>query len=337
MNLLDVKNLHLNFNTEHQQTLSALRNVSFHLNMGETLGIVGESGSGKSLTNLAIMGLLPDNAKVIADQLTFEGRDLLSMNEAQKNQIRGKKINMIFQDPMSSLHPYLTIETQLTETMLAHLDISAKDASLHAIELLEKVGIKDPLKKLKTYPFELSGGMAQRVMIAMAISTQPKLLIADEPTTALDVTIQKQILDLLKELQTKNNMALMLVSHDLGLIAEYSERIQVMYAGEIVEARSKQDMLNKALHPYTEGLLKSRPTLYSDKSKAELYSISGIVPTLSNRPQGCQFAPRCHLKKDHCEKTSFAQAMHNKLSREQDIDKIAGHVFCLERTLRNEV
>lgn len=300
--LLEVNNLNIYFKTEDKnKNVHAVRNFSFTVAQGEMLGVVGESGSGKSITNLALLGILPDTAIVSADRLKFDGSNLLNLSEKEWTHVRGGEIAMIFQDPMTALNPYLTIEFQLIETILAHQNISKVKAREEAINLLTQVGITSPQERLKSYPFELSGGMAQRVMIAMAISSNPKLLIADEPTTALDVTIQKQILDLIKDLQKKKNMAVILVTHDLGIVAQYSERIQVMYAGEMVESGPTHKLINNPLHPYTRGLLSSRPDSTKIKAKSKLPSISGIVPQFSNRPTGCQFNPRCIYKSSECE------------------------------------
>ncbi len=298
--LLDVQNLTITFDTKYGP-LTAVRDLSFSLKMGETLGVVGESGCGKSITNLAIMGLLPTQAKISATRLAFEGNDLVSMSERQWQRLRGKDIAMIFQDPMSALNPCYTVGHQLVETLLVHRDFSKKEAWSESLNLMEQVGIPAPSERLKAYPHELSGGMAQRVMIAMAISSNPKLLIADEPTTALDVTIQDQILRLLKDLQEKRQMSLMLVTHDLGVVAQNTDRIQVMYAGEVVESGLTQEVIHHPTHPYTSGLLAGHPTAeVSTKGKARLPSIPGMVPDLRHRPQGCQFHPRCSYAQDKC-------------------------------------
>jgi len=308
MTLLNVNKLNIHFKTDKShEPIHAVRDLSFQINEGEMLGVVGESGSGKSITNLALLGLLPDNALVKAERLAFQNKNLLSLNESEWCKTRGKEIAMIFQDPMTALNPFLSVEFQICETIIAHLGLSKKDAKDKALELLSYVGIPSPKDRLKAYPFELSGGMAQRVMIAMAISTNPKLLIADEPTTALDVTIQKQILHLLKMLQEKNNMSIILVTHDLGVVGEFSDRLQVMYAGEVVEAGLTSKILSNPDHPYTEALLASRPGTSTNAitkriPKTLLPSIPGIVPAFHQRPDGCQFNPRCLYKKDECEK-----------------------------------
>lgn len=299
-NLLEIKDLNIYFKSDkNPEPIHAVRDLSFSLKQGEMLGVVGESGSGKSITNLALMGILGDNSIVKASECTFNGRELLSLKEREWQKVRGGEIAMIFQDPMTALNPFLTVEFQIVETIMAHLKISKTEARNRAIELLLQVGISSPKDRLKAYPFELSGGMAQRVMIAMAISTGPKLLIADEPTTALDVTIQKQILTLIKDLQEKNNMSVILVTHDLGVVSEFSERIQVMYAGELVETGLTADIIKSPKHPYTFGLMSSRPGAVTRPAKTPLASIAGIVPAFHQRPLGCQFNPRCvHVEAD---------------------------------------
>jgi len=298
--LLEVQNLNIFFKSDkNPEPIHAVRDLSFSLKQGEMLGVVGESGSGKSITNLALMGILGDNSIVKADKLHFNNRDLLTLKEQEWQKVRGGEISMIFQDPMTALNPFLTVEFQIVETILAHKKISKKEARELAIDLLAQVGITSPTERLKAYPFELSGGMAQRVMIAMAISTGPKLLIADEPTTALDVTIQKQILTLIKSLQEKNNMSVILVTHDLGVVSEFSERVQVMYAGELVETAMTKNLIKHPFHPYSYGLLSSRPGAVVRPAKSVLPSIPGIVPAFHQRPSGCQFHPRCpHVQND---------------------------------------
>lgn len=318
--LLEVEKLNIFFKSDKSKTpIHAVRDLSFNLNQGEILGVVGESGSGKSITNMALLGLLPDNAQIEAQKINFNGIDLLNTKkESDWQKIRGKEISMIFQDPMSALNPFLTVEYQLIETMRAHLNISKKDARLEAINLLEQVGIKNPIERLKAYPFELSGGMAQRVMIAMSISTKPKILIADEPTTALDVTIQKQILELIKKLQEKNNMSVVLVTHDLGVVGQYSDRIQVMYAGEVVEMAKTRDLIKSPTHPYTSLLLSARPgSLTKDEKrgpKSPLTSIPGIVPSFNERPIGCQFHPRCPYATNECKTHDIAMSFDEQNS-----------------------
>ncbi len=301
MSLLQVKNLNIDFSVS-TGTIQALRDVNFKLEAGEALGIVGESGSGKSVTSLALFDLLANNAIVRSGEILFNGRDILKMSEAEKLKLRGADISMIFQDPMSSLNPCFTVEDQIGEVLEVHQGLTGRGARDKIVELLQQVGIPDPQSRLKVFPHELSGGMSQRVMIAMAIACSPKILIADEPTTALDVTIQKQILSLLQKLRREKQMALVLVSHDLGLIAQNTDRLLVMYAGEIVEEGISSDVIHRPTHPYTEGLLKCLPGLYAHESKDfRLPTIQGMVPNLGNRPQGCQLHPRCPYKRDNCD------------------------------------
>jgi oligopeptide/dipeptide ABC transporter ATP-binding protein len=312
--LLHVENLNIYFKSDkNPEPIHAVRDLSFSLKQGEMLGVVGESGSGKSITNLALMGILGDSAIVKAKECTFNNRNLLALKESEWQRVRGGEISMIFQDPMTALNPFLTVEYQLVETIVAHLKCSKKEARERAIELLSQVGITSPAERLKAYPFELSGGMAQRVMIAMAISTGPKLLIADEPTTALDVTIQKQILTLIKSLQEKNNMSVILVTHDLGVVSEFSERVQVMYAGELVETGKTKEIIAAPHHPYTHGLLSSRPGAVERKAKTPLPSIPGMVPAFHQRPTGCQFNPRCEKVQSDC--LTHAIALHGEQAR----------------------
>ncbi|MBC7370024.1 MAG: ABC transporter ATP-binding protein [Bdellovibrionaceae bacterium] len=297
--LLEIKDLSVHFKTE-AGNLEALRHVSFHVDEGEILGVVGESGSGKSVTNLALMGLLPANAVIAAARAQFQGKALDMNSQIELQKLRGSQIAMIFQDPMTALNPSLTVGFQMIETLRAHKNISKEEARKKSISLLERVGIPNAESRLKIYPFELSGGMAQRVMIAMAISCEPKLLIADEPTTALDVTIQKQILDLLLDLQRETGMSILLVSHDLALVKKYAQRVQVMYAGEIAESGQTQEVIQHPRHPYTFGLLKARPSAHEGFAKGELYAIPGTVPSLRARPSGCQFHPRCERATQVC-------------------------------------
>ena len=297
--LLEVKNLSISFETK-KGIAHAVRDVSFEVYEGETLGVVGESGCGKSITNLAIMGLLPENAIVKADRLSFKGTELLNLNEKSWQEIRGEKIGMIFQDPMSSLNPCYTVEYQIDEVLKIHKpELNKEQRKEKVLSLLKDVGIPAPNERLKSYPHELSGGMSQRVMIAMAIACDPKLLIADEPTTALDVTVQGQILDLLSKLQKTKGMAVIFVSHDLSVVREITDKIQVMYAGEVIESGGTEEVIHGPRHPYTKGLLDSIPNFH--KKNTELYSIPGIVPDLLNRPNGCQFAKRCFNRSDDCE------------------------------------
>jgi dipeptide transport system ATP-binding protein len=297
--LLEIEDLTVDFKTE-AGPLQALRHVSFRVEEGEVLGVVGESGSGKSVTNLALMGLLPANADVRAKRARFKGRDLDLNSQKELRKIRGSQIAMIFQDPMTALNPSLRIGYQMIETLQTHFDISKKAARSRAIGLLERVGITNAETRMEAYAFELSGGMAQRVMIAMSISCHPQLLIADEPTTALDVTIQKQILDLLMDIQKENKMSMVLVSHDLALVKKYSHRLQVMYAGEVAETGPTEQVIQHPQHPYTFGLLKARPSAHEGGAKGLLYAIPGTVPSLRLRPSGCQFHPRCPRATEVC-------------------------------------
>lgn len=300
--LLKVNDLRTIFKTD-EGIVRAVNGVSFIVNKQETIGIVGESGCGKSVTNLSLMGLIPSPpGKIISGEALFDGLDLLHINDKQKRRIRGKKIAMVFQDPMTSLNPYLRISTQMTEVLLEHEKINKKQALERSIEMLRLVGIPDPEKRIFSYPHEFSGGMRQRVMIAMAISTNPELLIADEPTTALDVTIQAQILDLLQSIQNKINMSIILITHNLGVVARMTERIIVMYAGYIVEENITDEIFYSPSHPYTKGLLKSIPRI-DEEEKSKLYSIPGSPPNLVNLPEACPFYPRCDRKIEICTKS----------------------------------
>ncbi len=296
--LLEVENLSIKFETK-KGIAHAVRDVSFEVFEGETLGVVGESGCGKSITNLAIMGLLAENAIVTADKLEFEGLDLLSLNEKSWQQIRGGSIALISQDPMSSLNPCYTVEYQIDEVLRIHKpEMNKSQRAVKILSLLKDVGIPAPKERLKAYPHELSGGMSQRIMIAMAIACDPKLLIADEPTTALDVTVQGQILELLESLQKEKGMSVIFVSHDLSVVRDITKRIQVMYAGEIIEAGLTKKVIESPAHPYTKGLIDSIPTFH--EKNTELFSIPGMVPDLLDRPSGCQFAKRCFKREDDC-------------------------------------
>jgi oligopeptide transport system ATP-binding protein len=299
MHLLSISDLVVRFRT-HDGTVFAVNGVSFDLDQGETLGLVGESGCGKSVTNLALMRLLPQPAGHIeGGQITFEGQDLLELDESAMRDLRGKDVAMIFQDPMTSLNPVLRIEEQMTETIRAHRKVSRNDARKRAAELLGMVGIPQPEKRLRDYPHQFSGGMRQRVMIAMALALEPKLLIADEPTTALDVTIQAQVLDLLSHLAAERNTAVILITHDLGVVAGMTKRINVMYAGFVVEAASTPDLFARPRHPYTIGLLHSMPRLDAEPGEP-LIPIEGSPPDLRQAPTGCPFAPRCAWALEKC-------------------------------------
>jgi oligopeptide transport system ATP-binding protein len=292
--LLSVEDLHVQFWTE-RGTIHAVNGISFDIAPGETLGIVGESGCGKSVTSLAILGILPRAGKVTGGTATFDGRDLLHLSDRQLRRVRGKEIAMIFQDPMTSLNPVLTIGRQIAETLETHLGMGGRAAERRAIELLDRVGIPTADKRVRDYPHQFSGGMRQRAMIAMALACKPKLLIADEPTTALDVTIQAQILGLLRELVAEENAALILITHDLGVVAGMCERVNVMYAGMFMETGSARQLFARPRHPYTVGLLQSIPRL--DAARGErLHPIEGIPRNMLSPPQACPFQPRCRYE-----------------------------------------
>jgi oligopeptide transport system ATP-binding protein len=299
MTLLSVRDLVVRFRT-HDGTVFAVNGVSFDLDEGETLGLVGESGCGKSVTNLAVMRLLPTPAgRIEGGRVFFEEKDLTSLDESEMRALRGKEIAMIFQDPMTSLNPVLTIEEQMVETIKAHRTATAKEARARAIELLAMVGIPDPEQRLRNFPHQFSGGMRQRVMIAMALALEPKLLIADEPTTALDVTIQAQVLELLSRLAAEHGTAVILITHDLGVVAGMTRRINVMYAGFVVESATTVDLFAEPSHPYTVGLLHSLPRLDAEPGEP-LLPIEGTPPDLRHEPVGCPFAPRCAWRVERC-------------------------------------
>lgn len=293
--LLDVKNLHTGFATDDGR-VKAVRGISIHVDQGESLGIVGESGCGKSVSMLSIMHLLADNASLTADEITFDGEDLLHKSVKEMRKYQGNDISMIFQDPMTSLNPLFTIGEQLCNPLMRHRRLTKKKALERAAEVLEQVGIPDPEKRLKQYPHELSGGMRQRVMIAIAISCDPKLLIADEPTTALDVTIQAQILELMQKMKDEYHMSLILITHDLGVIANMCTRVVVMYGGLIMEEGALRDIFYHTGHPYTLGLMESIPK----NDKQRLVPIYGTPPDLLNPPKGCPFAARCKYAMKLC-------------------------------------
>ena len=297
MSLLTVENLSVSFGDE-KAPFKAVDRISYTVNEGEVLGIVGESGSGKSVSSLAIMGLVDFPGRVTAEKLHFNQNDLLALKPKEKQKIIGADIAMIFQDAMTSLNPSYTVGYQIMEALKVHQGGSKAARRERAIELLSLVGIPDPKSRLEVYPHQLTGGMSQRVMIAMAIACNPKLLIADEPTTALDVTIQAQIIDLLLELQHKENMALILITHDLALVAESAHRIIVMYAGQVVEEGRAEEIFKSPLHPYTQALLKSLPEFAEGKSR--LQSLPGVVPGKYDRPQGCLLNPRCPYATEKC-------------------------------------
>ncbi len=297
--LLAVDDLHVQFWTD-RGTIHAVNGVSFSVAPGETLGIVGESGCGKSVTSLALLGILPRAGRAVAGTARFEGRDLLKLHDRELRKIRGKDIAMIFQDPMTSLNPVLTIGRQLREAMEAHLDLDRAETRRRAVELLDQVGIPSAKDRLDDYPHQFSGGMRQRAMIAMAIACEPRLLIADEPTTALDVTIQAQILDLLRQLVAERSMALVLITHDLGVVAGMCERVSVMYAGTVIEAGTARDLFAHPRHPYTLGLLQSVPRLDTGR-KQKLHPIAGAPRNMLSAPTSCPFAPRCRFRAERCE------------------------------------
>ena len=299
MALLEIKNLTVEFKTGSGY-FRAVDGVSLTVDTGEVLAIVGESGSGKSVSMLAVMGLLPWTARVTADKLTFEGRDLLTMGAQERRKIIGKDIAMIFQEPTSSLNPCFTVGFQLKESLKTHLDLDKQARHQRATELLALVGIPSPEQRLSSYPHQLSGGMNQRVMIAMAIACNPKLLIADEPTTALDVTIQAQILELLVKLQKETGMGLVLITHSMGVVAETAERVSVQYAGQKVEEQNVADLFRDPHHPYTAALLSALPERASGR---RLPSIPGVVPGQFDRPSGCLFSPRCSFATDLCRRS----------------------------------
>lgn len=296
--LLEIKNLRTSFFT-HVGEVQAVRGVSFHLDKGEAIGIVGESGSGKSITMMSVMRLLADNGKIVEGEILFEGRDLAKLPENEMQKVRGNEIGMIFQDPMTSLNPVLTIGDQLMEPLIKHKKMSKEEAFNRAVHMLELVGIPSPKSRMSQYPHEFSGGMRQRVMIAMALACEPKLLIADEPTTALDVTIQAQILELMKDLKQKINTSIILITHDLGVVADLCSRINVMYGGLIAETGTTRDIFYNPKHPYTWGLLNSVPNP-KNLVKERLKPIDGQPPDLLKPPAGCPFAPRCQYAMRIC-------------------------------------
>ena len=295
-NLLEIKKLKTTFKKD-KKNLVAIEDVTFEIAKGETVGLVGESGSRKSVTSMSIMRLLDYNASV-EGEIFFEGKDILKLSKNDMKEVRGKKIATIFQDPMSSLNPVLKIGDQLMECTMIHMGYGKNEAYDHALKMLKLVGISSPENTLTRYPHQLSGGMCQRVMIAMAMSCNPQLLIADEPTTALDVTIQAQIMDLLLELKEKQKMGILLITHDLGVIAETCEKVIVMYAGRIMEKASVEELFNNPQHPYTKGLIASVPKLGSGATT--LPYIEGKVPELSDMPKGCKFSPRCKEAIEKC-------------------------------------
>jgi oligopeptide transport system ATP-binding protein len=290
--LLDVKDLHVSFKTYNGE-VKAVRGVSFHVNKGETVAVVGESGCGKSVTSQTIMRLIPQPPGLIKEgEILFEGRDLTKLSDKEMEKVRGAEIAMIFQDPMTSLNPTMTVGRQITEGLMKHQKMSASEAREKAVEMLRLVGIPSPESRIKQYPHQFSGGMRQRAMIAIALACQPKLLIADEPTTALDVTIQAQIIELMKELQRKTGSSIILITHDLGVVADIADRVVVMYAGQVVESGTLEEVFYHPRHPYTWGLMDSMPRLDLSHEQ-ELLPIPGSPPDLISPPKGCPFAARC--------------------------------------------
>lgn len=296
--LLEVNNLRTEFKMR-KGTVKAVDGVSFSIDKGEVLAIVGESGSGKSVTSLSIMGLLQEPGKTTGGEILFKGEDLLTKNKKEQQAIRGNHISMIFQEPMTSLNPVYKIKDQLMENIMLHMKLSKKEALERAVEMLELVGIPSARERAFDYPHQMSGGMRQRVMIAMALSCNPELLIADEPTTALDVTIQAQILELLNDMRKKFHMAVLLITHDLGVVSETADRVVVMYCGKVMEDAKVEDIFANPLHPYTNGLLKSIPKL-EDDSGEPLYMIKGMVPNPLKMPPGCPFSDRCERCMERC-------------------------------------
>ncbi|WGS52418.1 ATP-binding cassette domain-containing protein [Paraburkholderia sp. D15] len=299
MPLLEVKDLSVRFTRREGAPVDAVQRVSFSLEAGRTLGIVGESGSGKSQTVMALLGLLAGNGKV-SGSATYRGDNLLAMDEAALNRIRGDRIGMIFQDPMTSLNPFLTIERQMTEMLQLHRRMSRREARRRAIETLESVRIPDAARRICMYPHEFSGGMRQRVMIAMALLSEPEILIADEPTTALDVTVQAQIIELLRELNRERGTAIILITHDMGVVAGLCDDVMVMYAGQTVEQASAETLFAAPTHPYTLGLLNALPRLTDEDDEAPLQTIPGNPPLPGEVGQGCAFAPRCAFCTERC-------------------------------------
>ncbi len=297
--LLEVKALRAAFRI-HGKTIEAVRGVDFDIAPGEIVGLVGESGSGKSVTMKSIIRMLPESARMSAEILRFDGCDLTGLTEKQMQGVRGNRISMIFQDPMTSLNPLRRVGDHIVEVIMRHSAASGAEAYRQAVDMLGMVGVPSPEERMRQYPHEFSGGMRQRVLIAMALASKPKLLIADEPTTALDVTIQAQILDLIRELQEKSGMAVVLITHDLGIVASLCQRLMVMYGGLILETGAVEDIFYRPMHPYTRALLRSVPSIDSEDDK-RLIPIDGQAPSLIDPPPGCPFAPRCPLRRPSCE------------------------------------
>jgi oligopeptide/dipeptide ABC transporter ATP-binding protein len=312
--LLEIDDLHTQFATP-AGIVRAVDGVSYSLRSGETLGVVGESGCGKSVTALSILRLVASPpGRIASGAIRFEGTDLLTLSESEMEDVRGNHISMIFQEPMTSLNPLLTVGRQISEAVALHQGLSHREAMGRAIEMLRRVHIPEPEQRVHAFPHQLSGGMRQRVMIAMALSCNPKVLIADEPTTALDVTIQAQILDLMRELRDTLGTAIILITHDMGVVAENADRVVVMYAGRKVEEAPVDDLFERPAHPYTRGLLGSIPSLdlvgRVPRSRSRLNEIKGMVPSLFNLPKGCSFAPRCALATEHCHAVAPRLELH---------------------------
>ncbi len=297
--IVEVEDLAIEFATD-VGAVKPVQGISFSLRKGEVLGVVGESGCGKTVSTMALIGLIQAPGKIVGGAIKFRGTDITHYSQKQWNQLRGKEIAMIFQDPMTSLNPFLTIGDQIREVLELHTDLRGKAIRLRIVELLESVGLESPGNRLSAYPHQFSGGMRQRVMIAMALAAEPKVLLADEPTTALDVTIQAQILDLLASLQEQRELSILLITHDMGIVAGFCDRVHVMYAGRIVERGDVEPLYEHPLHPYTEGLLGSIPRL--DQPIEALQGIPGQPPSLLHPPDGCLFAPRCKYASDLCRK-----------------------------------
>ena len=297
--LLEVKDLTTAFSADYGETVS-VDHISFHVDEGETVCIVGESGCGKSVTSLSIMGLLGRGGAVKDGSALFAGRNLLELGEKELDELRGNRIAMIFQDPLTSLNPVFTIGNQITESIRTHMNVSKNEARERAIQVLAKVGMPDPERVMKKYPHTMSGGMRQRAMIAMALSCDPDLLIADEPTTALDVTIQAQIMSLLKKLREESSMSMILITHDIGLVARMADRVIVMYAGQLIEEAPVKELFADPRHPYTKALLATVPSIYDSKDRV-LESIPGIVPENYDKIKGCRFADRCPYRRPECD------------------------------------
>lgn len=298
--LLEIKELSVEFQTV-EGTVHAINNLSYSLNEGETLGIVGESGSGKSVSSLGIMKLIPNPpGKIVNGEILYNGKDLTKISEKEMEKIRGDEISMIFQEPMTSLNPIMTCGKQIAESLILHRGMKKKEAMLTAIELMKEVGIANPEKRVHEYPHQMSGGMRQRVMIAVALACRPKILICDEPTTALDVTIQAQILDLIRKLNKERRTAIIMITHDLGVVSELCEKVLVMYTGGVVEEAMSEDIFSKPLHPYTVGLISAIPKI--TKERNPLTTIEGVVPNPTEIIEGCSFWPRCNYATEKCKK-----------------------------------